>query len=84
MSELNKTWEKSFNNRKNAVSAIAHYGWSPLNYNLLDYVKPARVDLTTTFKDDDQPPSLVISHPNLIAGIGGLFSDMILEEKHTE
>jgi hypothetical protein len=86
---LNKAWEQSFNNRKNAESAIAHCGWNPLNYNLLDYVKPSgagsneAIDLTATFKDDDQPPPLiVIPCPNLNVGIGSLFIDKILEEEH--
>ena len=84
---LNKAWEKSFKNKKNAVSAIAHRGWNPLNYNLLDNVKPAgttstnAIDLAAAPKDDANQDPIVVLRPNISKGVGSLLLEKIIEEE---
>jgi hypothetical protein len=84
---LNKAWEKSFNNRKNAVPVIAHHSWNPLNYDMLDCIKLSGtassniIDLRAASKDDNKPTPLIIPRPNINGGIGSLFIEKILEEE---
>jgi hypothetical protein len=81
---LNKAWEKSFNNRDNALAAISYRGWNPLNYNLLNFLKTTEkkvIDLTTGGNDEDLPLPPPLSRPNISQGIGSYYIDKLLEEE---
>ncbi len=79
---LNKSWERSFNNKSNALKAITYRGWNPLNFNLLDCLKASEgmvVDLTTENNGRVLPPPL--PRPKINKGIGSYYMDKLLEEE---
>jgi hypothetical protein len=77
---LNKSWVKSFGNVESAKKAIAHRGWNPLNWNLLDHLPEEDVvDLT---QHKEEAPSLPLLPPiNVTKGVGSYYVDKILEEQ---
>jgi hypothetical protein len=80
---LNKSWVKSFGNVESAKKAIAHRGWNPLNWNLLDHLPEEDVvDLT---QHQEEAPSLPPLPPiNVTKGVGSYYVDKILEEQQKD
>jgi hypothetical protein len=87
---LNQAWEKSFNSSVDVRAAIAHRGWNPLNYNLLDHLNHVSqqpvLDLTATDAPSDAPSDEYLMppplpRPNITAGVGSYYMDLIIEEE---
>jgi hypothetical protein len=65
-----KAFPLSFGNQKSAIKAIAHRGWNPLNFNLLN-VLPDKNDVVDLTKEPLKP-----TH-----GLNNHYLDLLIEEE---
>jgi hypothetical protein len=73
---VNKAFPLSFDNQKSAIKAIAHRGWNPLNFNLLN-VLPDKNDVVDLTKEPLKPTHGL----NISNGASNHYLVLLIEEE---